>query len=198
MTYSDADIVAALARGRAEHNAVDAEGARVFGDNWIRVGPMLPEQLQPASVDLRLGTEFVRFTPCEAVDMRDRAVPTYPISVGTGDSYFELKPKELVLGMTIERIELGPRVCASIEGKSSLGRMGLAVHVTAGFVDPGFRGQITLELFNLSPSPIRLRPGMAVCQVAFSECLTRAARPYGSPGLGSRYQDQSGAVPVKR
>jgi dCTP deaminase len=128
--------------------------------------------------------------------MRDRVVQTYAESCRDG-CYFELKPGELVLGTTVERIELGPRVCASIEGKSSLGRMGLAVHVTAGFVDPGFRGQITLELFNLSPSTIRLRPGLAVCQVAFSECVTRAVKPYGSPGLGSRYQDQTGAVPVK-
>lgn len=187
VTYSDVDITAALLR------------SSMGEDNWIRISPLdHPGQLQPASIDLRLGTDFVRFTSCEFVDMRDRLAPSHPVSIGSGrDSYFELKPQQLVLGTTVERIELGPRVCAKVEGKSSLGRMGLAVHVTAGFVDPGFKGQITLELFNLSPSPIRLRPGLAVCQVSFMECVTCAARPYGSPGLGSRYQDQAGAVPVK-
>lgn len=168
-------------------------------DNWIRVSDFDREaQLQPASIDLRLGTEFVRLTAVPGVDMRDRQVPSYPVHVGSGkDSYFELKPHELVLATTVERVELGARIWAKIEGKSSLGRMGLVVHVTAGFVDPGFCGQLTLELYNIGPSPIRLRPGLAVCQVAFGECVTRALRPYGTPGLGSRYQGQVGAVPVR-
>jgi dCTP deaminase len=167
-------------------------------DNWIRVIPFDVSRLQPASIDLRLGTEFVCFRASEFIDMADRLVPSYPVDIGTGrDSYFELKPGQLALGTTVERIHLAPRVWASIEGKSSMGRMGLAVHVTAGFIDPGFYGQITLELLNVGPSPIRLRPGLAICQVAFGECGTRALRPYGSPGLGSRYQNQAGAVPVK-
>ncbi len=195
MTYSDVDILAALQRGASELNALDEESARGI-ENWIRVGPIDQVQLQPASIDLKLGNEFWRFLPSEYVDMVDRVVGMAREEWSDG-TFVELKPKELMLATTVERIELGPRVCASIEGKSSLGRMGLAVHVTAGFVDPGFRGQITLELFNLSASTIRLRPGMAVCQVAFTECMTRAMRPYGSPGLGSRYQDQTGAVPVR-
>lgn len=187
MTYSDADILEAI-----------CDRGRTANDNWIRVDPFEREFLQPASLDLRLGTEFVCLTSVANVDMRDRQVPSYPVHIGSGrDSYFELRPHELVLGTTIERVEIGPRVWAKIEGKSSLGRMGLAVHVTAGFIDPGFRGQLTLELYNIGPSPIRLRPGLAVCQVAFGECMTRAERPYGSPGLGSRYQDQVGAVPVR-
>lgn len=193
VTYSDQDIIEALARG-----ANDKEAAEACGGDWIRVGPLSPEQIQPASIDLCLGTEFVCLTAAPSVDMRDRAVPSYPVSIGAGkDSYFELKPHELVLATTIERVELGPRICAKIEGKSSLGRLGLVVHVTAGFIDPGFRGQLTLELYNIGPSPIRLRPGLAICQVAFGECKTTARKPYGSPGLGSRYQDQAGAVPVR-
>lgn len=186
-TYSDADIHEALYRDR------DA------CDNWIRVSPDVePWQLQPASIDLRLGTSFLSLVPAPWVDMRDRSALTRGVSVNSdADSYVELKPGDLVLGSTIERIEVGPKIWAKIEGKSSLGRMGLAVHVTAGFVDPGFRGQVTLELFNISPSPIRLRPGLAICQVAFGECLTRAKRPYGTAGLGSHYQDQAGAVPVR-
>lgn len=188
-TYSDADIFDAQFRER------DA------CDNWIRIDPLAREQVQPASVDLRLGTTFVCFTKLltpGAIDMRDRDVPSYPVSVGNGDTYFELAPGQLVLGTTVERVELGPRMWAKIEGKSSLGRMGLAVHVTAGFVDPGFRGQVTLEMYNLNPNPIRLRPGLAICQVSFGELVTVARRPYGTPGLGSRYQDQVGAVAVRR
>lgn len=186
MTYSDADIAEAQLREQMSY------------DNWLRIEPFDAVSLQPASIDLRLGVEFVRFNAAEFVDMRDRIVPSHPVNIGTGrDSYFELKPGQLVLASTIERIALGPRIWAKIEGKSSLGRMGLAVHVTAGFVDPGFRGQITLELYNMSPSPIRLRPHLPICQVAFGECVTRANRPYGSPELGSRYQDQHGTVPVR-
>lgn len=186
MTYSDADIYEAQYRDRAAC------------DNWLRIDPWDPSKLQPASVDLRLGTGFVCFRAAEFVDLRDRRVPSYELDIGTGrDSYFELKPGQLVLGTTIERVEIGPRMWAKIEGKSSLGRMGLVVHVTAGFVDPGFRGQLTLEFCNISPSPIRLRPGLAICQVAFGECVTCAKRPYGTPGLGSHYQDQAGAVPVR-
>jgi dCTP deaminase len=186
VTYSDADIYEAQYRDRD------------LTDNWLRIDPWDASKLQPASVDLRLGHEFVCFTPAEFVDMRDRNVPGYPVHVGTGrDSYFELKPGQFVLGTTIERVAIGPRLWAKIEGKSSLGRMGLVVHVTAGFVDPGFRGQLTLEFCNISASPIRLRPALAICQIAFGECVTRAHRPYGSPGLGSHYQDQAGTTPVR-
>jgi dCTP deaminase len=191
VTYSDTDILAALQRG-------ESRGESFAIDNWIRVQPFDVCRLQPASIDLRLGTEFVCFRASAYIDMGDRVVPSYPVNIGTGrDSYFELKPGQLALGTTIETIEVAARVWASIEGKSSMGRMGLAVHVTAGFIDPGFSGQVTLELLNVGPSPIRLRPGLAICQVAFGECKTRARRPYGSPGLGSRYQNQTGAVPVK-
>lgn len=191
MIYSDGDILEALRRDRD------------VTDTWIRVETLHDlAQVQPASIDLRLGSQFVRFDRSnwnhfvDVVDMRDRIVPTCMEDVGDGGE-LTLKPGELVLGTTIERIEIGPRLCAKIEGKSSLGRMGLAVHVTAGFIDPGFRGQITLELFNIGPFAIRLRPGFSICQVSFSECMSRARRPYGTPGLGSRYQDQAGAVPVR-
>jgi dCTP deaminase len=185
-TYSDADIYGAQWREREEC------------DNWLRIDPWDPGQVQPASVDLRLGTSFVCMQKADFVDMRDRQVPSYSLDIGTErDSYFELAPGQFALGATVERIELGPRLWAKIEGKSSLGRMGLIVHVTAGFVDPGFRGQLTLEFYNISSNPIRLRPGLAICQVAFGECVTCARQPYGSPGLGSRYQDQAGVVPVR-
>lgn len=185
MTYSDTDILDAIRR---------QPGA---SDTWLRVDPLADlAQIQPASIDLRLGNVFIALYPSRVIDMRDRLVETYTTNVGP-DGHYPLMPGEFVLGTTIERVEIGPRLTAKIEGKSSLGRMGLAVHVTAGFIDPGFRGQITLELFNAGPGEIWLRPGLAICQVAFTECMSCARRPYGSPGLGSRYQDQVGVVPVR-
>lgn len=186
--FSDVDILEAL-----ERETMGTDGS------WIRVEPFEPSQLQPASIDLRLGTSFVCFAGGGIVDMRDRIVPSYPVDlVGKGhDSYFELKPQTMILGATVECVSLGSRMWGKIEGKSSMGRMGLVVHVTAGFIDPGFKGQITLELYNLSANAIRLRPGLAICQIAFGQCKSDARRPYGSPGLGSRYQGQIGAVPVR-
>lgn len=186
MTYSDADIHVALYRDPNEC------------DNWIRVTPYDRSRLQPASIDLSLGTSFVQFRAAEFVDMRDRIVPGYPIDIGTGrDSYYELKPGQFLLGATAESVSLGHKIWGKIEGKSSIGRMGLAVHVTAGFVDPGFQGELTLELHNISASPIRLRPGLPICQIAFGECTSRCNRPYGHVELGSRYQHQQGATPVR-
>jgi len=192
MIFSDVDIKEALQQGEKLESLRSHE-------HWIRVEPCEPWQVQPASIDLCLGRSFVCFPPGAGdVDMLDRAVSSYPVDLGSGqDSFFTLDPQTFVLGTTIERVELGPRVCGKIEGKSSIGRMGLIVHVTAGFIDPGFSGQITLELYNVSARKIRLRPDLPICQIAFGMCKTRAARPYGTPGLGSRYQNQAGAQPVR-
>lgn len=105
---------------------------------------------------------------------------------------FWLAPGQFVLGTTVERFEIPPYMSARIEGKSTLGRLGLVVHVTAGFVDPGFKGQLTLELRNVGSFHILLRPGMAISQVSFSPLTSQSERPYGSDGLGSHYQGQEG------
>lgn len=191
--YSDEDIARAMARAERKHWPDKAP------DNWISIAPEPePEQLQPCTVDLKLGREFVCFKPIDFVDMRDRIAGAFHVAIGAGkDSYFELAPRTLVLGTTIERVELGARIWGRVEGKSSMGRLGLMVHITAGFLDPGFAGTITLELYNVSPTPIRLRPNMAICQVAFGELTSRSKRPYGTEGLNSHYQGQSGATSAR-
>jgi dCTP deaminase len=137
------------------------------------------QQLQPASVDLTLGTEFL--SPYDDTRMTGRAVYT-------------LLPGECIIATTAERVEIPTDVVARVEGKSSWGRKFLMVHSTAGFIDPGFRGQITLELKNLSMVSIALSTGCTIAQVSFQWLNTPAERPYGSEGLGSHYQDQSGAT----
>ena len=106
--------------------------------------------------------------------------------------HFVLHPGEFVLGSTFERVALPDDLVGRLEGKSSLGRVGLIIHSTAGYVDPGFEGQITLELSNVATVPILLYPGMRVAQISFLTMTTPAARPYASPGLDSHYQGQRG------
>jgi len=108
------------------------------------------------------------------------------------DEAFVLHPGEFVLGSTLERVALPNYLVARVEGKSSLGRLGLLVHATAGYVDPGWDGHLTMELSNVSNLPIKLYYGMKIGQLSFLELKTPAERPYGSPGLGSKYQGQTG------
>ena len=110
---------------------------------------------------------------------------------------FILHPGEFVLGSTSEHIELPAHLVARLEGKSSLGRLGLVIHSTAGFVDPGWKGHLTLELSNLSNLPITLFYGMKIGQISFLELTTPATRLYGSKELGSKYQGQSDPTPSK-
>jgi dCTP deaminase len=116
---------------------------------------------------------------------------TQLVEVGDGE-HFMLHPGEFVLGSTLERVKLGNAVVARLEGKSSLGRLGLLIHSTAGFIDPGFEGHITLELSNVATLPIAIYPGMKIGQISFYQMTTEADVPYGSPLLGSKYQGQSG------
>jgi dCTP deaminase len=108
------------------------------------------------------------------------------------DDPFILHPGEFVLGTTLETIHLGDDVVARLEGKSSLGRLGLLIHSTAGFIDPGFHGQVTLELSNVANLPIAIYPGMKIGQISFYQMTTAAEHPYGSAELGSKYQGQTG------
>ena len=186
---SDVDIWRSLRMARFE--PVTDWPARIV------ISPFDQNNLQPASVDLRLGSDFKFFlVASQRVDMADRKVDMQSVSVHDC-GFLTLKPGGFVLGSTIERVELGPKIVGKVEGKSSLGRIGLTAHVTAGFIDPGFNGQITLEMFNASPNTILLRPGLPICQIAFFECISTCDRPYGSKGLGSRYQGQKGATAIK-
>ena len=157
------------------------------------IDPLGPNAVQPASVDIRLDAHFRVFRNHrrEYIDIReDLEDLTEPESIAEGES-FVLHPGEFVLGSTIERVELADDIVARVEGKSSLGRLGLLVHATAGFVDPGWRGHLTLELSNVATLPIRLYYGMKIAQLSFQDLTTPADRPYGHPDLKSHYQGQT-------
>lgn len=159
----------------------------------IVIEPYDAGDLQPSSVDLHLDRTFrvFRNNRYPYIDVR-QAQPdlTEMVTVGE-DEGFILHPGEFVLGQTLEWVELPSDLVARLEGKSSLGRLGLLIHSTAGYVDPGWRGNLTLELSNVSNLPIALYPGMRIGQISFLELSSPVERPYGSPGLGSKYQGQS-------
>src|SRR3954470_22974110 len=165
---------------------------RLVAEGRIRIDPWDAAMLQPASVDLRLWPAFRVFSKHRigAVDAADspRAL-TEHVEVGEGES-FVIHPGEFVLGRTEEHVELPDDVVARIEGKSSLGRLGLIVHATAGFVDPGFSGTLTLEITNFNSVPIVLRPGLPIAQLSLMTLDRPAERPYGHPDLGSHYHGQ--------
>ena len=167
---------------------------RLVDEGRIVIEPWDPELVQPASVDLRLGGSFRVFHNhrTSAIDLREP--PTNLTEEVTGEEMFVIHPGEFVLGVTEEYVELPDDIVARIEGKSSLGRLGLIVHATAGFVDPGFKGTLTLEITNLTRVPIKLYPGLLIAQLSFMALDQAAERPYGSQELGSHYQGQVAAT----
>jgi dCTP deaminase len=172
---SDRDIAAALAAGR------------------VHVEPYDPADLQPSSVDLHLDRSFrvFRNNRYPFIDVRSPQPDLTELLNVTDDESFVLHPGEFVLGQTIEWVELPDDLVARLEGKSSLGRLGLLIHSTAGYVDPGWKGKLTLELSNVANLPIALYFGMKIGQISFFEMSSPVDRPYGSAGLGSKYQGQS-------
>jgi dCTP deaminase len=179
--------------------------ASVLSDGTIRrlveageivIAPWDPLMVQPASVDLKLGTSFRVFHnhKIQAIDLLDPPTGlTEPVEVAANEP-FVIHPNEFVLGRTEEHVEMPANLVARIEGKSSLGRLGLIVHATAGFVDPGFQGTLTLEITNFNSVPIVLRPGLPIAQLSFMTLDQPAERPYGHPELGSHYQRQVDAT----
>jgi dCTP deaminase len=169
---------------------------RLVNDGHIRIDPWDPGLVQPASVDLRLGDSFRVFHNhrASAIDLRNPPENLTEEVVVGGDEGFVIHPGEFCLGRTLEWVELPADIVARIEGKSSLGRLGLIVHATAGFCDPGWKGTLTLELNNLTRIPIRLYPGLPIAQLSFMTLDRPAQRPYGSAGLGSHYQGQRAAT----
>lgn len=165
---------------------------RLVTDGRIVIEPWDAGLLQPASVDLRLGNSFRVFHNhrVTAIDLRDPPTNLTEQVVVEDDEPFVIHPGEFVLGRTLEYVEIPDDIVARIEGKSSLGRLGLIVHATAGFCDPGFRGTLTLELANLTRVPIMLRPGAKIAQLSFMTMDRAALRPYGHPDLGSHYHGQ--------
>jgi dCTP deaminase len=159
----------------------------------IRIEPLDENDIQPSSVDLHLGTRFrvFRNSRYPYIDPTMDQVGLMDMVEATPEEPFVLHPGEFVLGATVERLGLPDDIVARLEGKSSLGRLGLLIHSTAGYIDPGWEGTITLELSNVANLPIVLTPGMAIGQVSFTLMTTPVDRPYGTPGLGSRYQGQT-------
>ena len=166
---------------------------RLVDEGRVVIDPWDPALVQPASVDLRLGSSFRVFHNhrTTAIDLRE---PPTNLTEEISAEMFVIHPGEFVLGVTEEHVELPDDIVARIEGKSSLGRLGLIVHATAGFVDPGFKGTLTLEITNLTRVPIKLYPGLLIAQLSFMTLDAPAERPYGSEELGSHYQGQVAAT----
>lgn len=167
-----------------------------IGRGNIVIDPLDPTAIQPASVDLRVDGCFRVFHNhhLSAIDLRE---PVEDCTELVESDHFVLHPGSFVLASTMESVTLADNLVARLEGKSSLGRLGLLIHSTAGFVDPGWNGHLTLELSNVSALPIVIGSGVKIAQISFMFLTTLADRPYGSDGLGSRYQDQRGPVPSR-
>jgi dCTP deaminase len=165
---------------------------RLVREGRIKIDPWDESLVQPASVDLRLGDSFRVFHNYRvtSIDLSDppRGL-TEEVKVENGEP-FVIHPGEFALGRTQEWVELPDDVVARIEGKSSIGRLGLIVHATAGFCDPGWKGTLTLELNNLTRVPIKLYAGLPIAQLSFMTLDAPALRPYGHEQLGSHYQGQ--------
>lgn len=159
----------------------------------IALDPWDPNMVQPASVDVRIDRYFRLFNNHQYAVIDPAADQSALTSlVDVGNDPFVLHPGEFVLGATYEQVTLADDVAARLEGKSSLGRLGLLTHSTAGFIDPGFTGHVTLELSNTATMPILLHPGMKIGQLCFFQLSSAAEAPYGKGARGSRYQGQRG------
>jgi len=190
-------------KGREDINLIlsDRDIKAYIKEGKLIIAPMddPKRQIQPSSIDLRLGNTFLHFK----VEGRAFIDPTKDslqdlmgtIEVEDGKPFF-LRPGEFVLGTTIETIKLPEDLVARVDGRSSLGRLGVIVHATAGYVDPGFCGQITLELSNINHVPIALYPGMRICQISFYTLTSPAETPYYKKE-GSKYQNQKGPTASK-
>jgi len=163
------------------------------------IEPLAPNSIQPSSVDLRLDRVFRIFREGDLphIDVREPCDDLTEAVEIEDDKPFLIHPGEFVLASTLESITLPDDLVARLDGRSSLGRLGLLIHATAGYVDPGWRGKLTLELSNATHLPIAVYYGMKICQISFLRLSTPAERPYGSPELGSKYQGQQGPTPSR-
>jgi dCTP deaminase len=185
-----------VAEPRAVSVLSDGTIRRLVAAGRIVVEPWDDALVQPASVDLRLGDSFRVFHNhrVTAIDLREPPANLTEEVTIAADEPFVIHPGEFCLGRTLEWVELPDDLVSRVEGKSSIGRLGLIVHATAGFVDPGWKGTLTLELNNLTRVPIKLYQGLPIAQLSFMALDSPAERPYGSPGLGSHYQGQTAAT----
>ena len=166
----------------------------------LHIEPLDWNEIQPASIDIRLHPTLRIFSALPGQDINpahpEATAPTIERFIPPNGT-FRLMPGQFILGSTIEQVVIPHDTVGRIEGKSSLGRLGLLIHATAGYVDPGFEGNLTLEISNGSSNPILLSPGMRIAQLALLQATSPAERPYGSSELRSRYQGQKGATPSR-
>ena len=185
-----------------------AQAHMVLSDRTIRehlasgrlvIDPYDPSLVQPSSVDIRVSSQFRVFHNNRQpyIDVRRPIEDLTDLVVMSGDEPFILHPGEFVLGSTLERVTLPDDLVARLEGKSSLGRLGLLIHSTAGFIDPGWDGHVTLELSNVANLPITIYHAMKIGQISFMQLTEPASAPYGSSALGSKYQGQRGPTPSR-
>ena len=172
---------------------------RLLGEGRIGIEPYEEELLQPSSVDVRVDRLFrvFRNSRYPFIDVKQEMEELTELVEVEPDEAFILHPGEFVLGSTLERITLPDDLVARLEGKSSLGRLGLLIHSTAGFIDPGWDGHVTLELSNVANLPITIYYGMKIGQVSFVQLSEPAEHPYGTGELGSKYQGQIGPTPSR-
>lgn len=162
----------------------------------LTIDPLLDEkQIQPSSIDMRLGDEFKVFKVIRKpyIDPKDAdEIASYmeSITVPEGESFI-IHPNEFALATTLEYVKVPDDLVARVEGRSSMGRLGVTMHVTAGFIDPGFEGKITLEISNIGAMPVALYPGQRVCQIVFETMTTPSELPYGHPERNSKYMGQT-------
>jgi dCTP deaminase len=172
---------------------------RLLEDGRIAIDPFDDELVQPSSVDVRVDRFFrvFRNSRYPFIDVKEPMDELTELVEVEDSEPFILHPGEFVLGSTLERITLPNDLVARLEGKSSLGRLGLLIHSTAGFIDPGWDGHVTLELSNVANLPITIYVGMKIGQLSFVQLSEPAERPYGSEGIGSKYQGQRGPTPSR-
>src|SRR5918992_715577 len=181
MILSDRDIRSEIASGR------------------IGIDPFNDDDVQPSSVDLRVDRWFRTFHNhrYEVIDVKRQMEDLTEVIEVKEEEALILHPGEFVLGPTREYVKLPTDLVARLEGKSSLGRLGLLIHSTAGYVDPGFEGHLTLELSNVANLPITIYPGMKIGQISFFQLTSPADHPYGTSKVGSKYQGQRGPTPSR-
>lgn len=158
----------------------DRDIASLITNGKIKIIPFPKEEtIQPCSVDLHLGGELKTING-KTIDIKHQS--------------YKLKPHEFILGSTSEYVEVPNDLCCQVEGKSSVARLGLMVHITAGYIDAGYNGNITLELYNVSDKEFELEWGLSICQLIFHTLSSECIRPYGSDGLNNHYQGSDGTV----
>jgi dCTP deaminase len=172
---------------------------RLIDDGRIGIEPFAAELMQPSSMDVRVDRYFrvFRNSRYPFIDVKAEQEGLTELVEVADEEAFILHPGDFVLGSTLERVRLPDDLVARLEGKSSLGRLGLLIHSTAGFIDPGWDGHVTLELSNVANLPITIYAGMKIGQLSFVQLTEPAERPYGSAGIGSKYQGQRGPTPSR-